>query len=491
MKRIKAWRSVLFLGVVTACGVPGSVAVAQASRTATARHTVPALMFSDIHFDPFHDPGKTPRLIAAPIGEWGKILAGPASANQAAAFAALQQRCGARGLDTPYALFQSSLQGAHRAAPNASFATVSGDLIAHGFACRFAAVFPGKAQGDYTAFVEKTVEYVTTELREALPKVPVYVALGNNDSNCGDNRLDGGSDFLAAVAKSVAAGLPKFVDPADRKKVLADFTAGGYYSVIMAAPVRNTRLIVLDDVFMSTVYATCGGKPDTTAAAAQIAWLRKELEGARLRQESVWVMGHIPPGVDIYSTFSKIRNLCGGDAPSMFLSSDELGKVLTENSDVVRLGIFAHTHMDELRLLEPEDGARGGAVPIKMVASVSPVNGNHPSFTVAQVDTASATLRDYMVFAASNLTANATWSKEYDYAEKYEATGFSSGALKKLIGEFHGDPNATTQASRAYIGNFFVGDSTSLIKPLWPQYVCSLSNTTAKGFVKCICPAAP
>jgi sphingomyelin phosphodiesterase acid-like 3 len=485
-------RNILFFLTLAVCVVLAvSSAGAQPSRTGTARHTVPALMLSDIHFDPFHDPGKTARLVAAPISEWGEILAEPPSADQVWSFAALQQRCGARGVDTPYALLQSSLQTAHRAAPNAAFATVSGDLIAHGFACRFAAVFPGRAQDDYTAFVEKTVEYVTTELRNTFPGVPVYVALGNNDSNCGDNRIDQGSEFLAAVAKSVMAGWPKSMDPADRKKAMADFAAGGYYSVMMAAPMRNTRLIVLDDVFMSTVYATCGGKPDNAAAAAQITWLRKELDGARQRRERVWVMGHIPPGVDIYSTFSKIRNLCGGDAPVMFLSSDELGKVLTENSDVVRLGIFAHTHMDEVRLLEPEGGAKGGMVAIKLIASISPVNGNHPSFTVAQVDTAAAMLRDYTVFAASNLEGDGAWSKEYDYAQKYHAAAFSSAALKKLIGDFQGDPNATTQASRAYIGNFVVGDNSSLIKPLWPQYVCGLSHATAKGFVRCMCPTMP
>ena len=281
------------------------------------------------------------------------------------------------------------------------------------------------------------------------------------------------------------------MDPADRKKALADFATGGYYSAMLAAPMRNTRLVVLDDVFMSTAYATCGGKPDTVAAAAQITWLRKELDGARKRKERVWVMGHIPAGVDIYSTFSKIRNLCGGDAPVMFLSSEELGKVLTENSDVVRLGIFAHTHMDEVRLLEPEGGAKGGAVAIKLIASISPVNGNYPSFTVAQVDTASATLRDYAVFAASNPAGNGAWSKEYDYAQKYDAAAFSPAALKKLIGDLQDDPNAKTQASRAYIGNFVVGDNSSLIKPLWPQYVCGLSHASAKAFVRCMCPAAP
>jgi sphingomyelin phosphodiesterase acid-like 3 len=476
----------LYWALVFAGVLVGS-ASGQTDHARVGRRTVSALMLSDIHFDPFHDPDKTGRLVSAPVSEWGKILAEPASAGQAAAFAALQQRCAARGVDTPYALLQSSLRAVRREAPNAAFITVGGDLIAHGFTCRFAAVVPGKTQDDYAAFVEKTVEYVTGELRRTLPGVPVYVALGNNDSDCGDNRLDGGSSFLSAVGKSVVAGLPRSMTQVDRKKILADFTAGGYYSVMMAAPMRNTRLIVLDDLFMLTQYATCGGKRDTAAGATQIAWLRKELDEARQRKERVWVMGHIPPGVDIYSTFAKMRNICAGDVPAMFLSSDGLGKVLTENADVVRLGIFAHTHMDELRLLSPEGDAKGGMVAIKVVSSISPVNGNEPSFTVGRVDTASATMKDYEVFEASSQTGNATWSKEYDYAKAYHTASFSPVALEKVIGEFRDDPDAKAEASRAYIKDFFVGDSSSLIKPLWPQYVCSLTHYTAKGFAGCMC----
>lgn len=217
---------------------------------------------------------------------------------------------------------------------------------------------PGEAQSDYAAFVAKTVAYITGELRGTFPGVPVYVALGNNDSGCGDYRFDGGSDFLATLARSVVAGLPK---SADQKKVLADFTTGGNYSVLMAAPMWNTRLIVLDDISMAPRYTTCSGKQDAVGRAAQTAWLQKELAEARRHKQRVWVMGHIPPGVDIYSTFAKMRNVCANEKPEMFLASDKLGDILIENADLVRLGIFAHTHTEEeeLRRLGRKAMSRG------------------------------------------------------------------------------------------------------------------------------------
>jgi sphingomyelin phosphodiesterase acid-like 3 len=486
-------KTMLFRRVAIACAVlalsmlPCASAGGQARRSAAAQSTVSALMLSDIHFDPFHDPAKTRRLASAPVEDWNHILEEPPSADQAAAFTALQERCAARGVDTPFALLQSSLEAEHRAAPLAKFITVSGDLVAHNFTCRYVQVFSRNTPSDYAAFVEKTIDYVIGEVRRTFPGVPVYVALGNNDSNCGDNRLDGGSDFLAAVGKSVVAALP---ESADRENALADFTASGSYTVMMAAPMRNTRLIVLDDLFMLTQYTTCGGKQDRTVAEEQIGWLRQQLAAARLHKQRVWVMGHIPPGVDVYSTFAKMRNVCGSDAPAMFLASDNLTDVLREYADVVRLGIFAHTHMDELRLLPRQEGAKGPAVAIKMVSSISPVNGNDPSFTVARVDTASAMLKDYAVFVASNKTgSDATWSKEYDYSQAYYRAVFSAPELEKLMIEFKADPDAKKEESKEFIRYFVPGDTSSLIKPLWPQYVCALGHATANGFAVCMCSA--
>ncbi len=221
--RIGRW-VVYFCVLIPLCSVSGeSSAIGQPGRVHAAQPTVTALMLSDIHFDPFHDPAKARRLADAPVSAWEEILSAPLSAGQAAAFAALQRRCGARGADTPFELLRSSLDAARREASDAKFIVVSGDLIAHGFGCRYEAVIPGRSQTEYATFAAKTIEYVAGELRKTFPDVPVYLALGNNDSGCGDYRFDGGDDFLAAVARSVWSGLPR---SADGKTALADFAAG-------------------------------------------------------------------------------------------------------------------------------------------------------------------------------------------------------------------------------------------------------------------------
>jgi sphingomyelin phosphodiesterase acid-like 3 len=454
-----------------------------------AKATIPALLLSDIHFEPFWDPAKAPQLASAPVSEWKAILAAAPSPDQQQRFAALQQSCHARGVDTSFALFDASLKVMRSHAAGVKFVTLSGDLLSHAFQCKFKTLFPQSTPADYRAFVEKTLDYVMGELYGAFPNVPVYAALGNNDSDCGDYRLDAHSEFLAVTGKEVT----KYFPASERQGAEESFAAGGYYSVSLPAPIENARLLVLNDLFMSSKYATCSGNADQSAADEQLTWLRQQLAEARANKQKIWVMGHIPPGVDLHSTVTKMVDVCGGKSPVMFLSSEKMADVIAEFSDVVELAIFGHTHMDELRLLK-DDGqnpASGKNVAVKMVASISPINGNHPSITVAQIDPSSAELVDYKVFAASNQSGvGAAWTEEYDFARSYHEAEFTSSSVSQLIAGFAADPVAITPASQNYIEDFSVGFATPLLRLAWPQYVCTLSNHTQQTFKACVCPAA-
>jgi len=472
-------------GIIVACFIwaSGSADAQGRPATASAEETIPAVFLSDIHFEPFFDPGKVPQLATAPVSAWKGILAGAPSADRQQRFAAIEQTCQTRGEDTSFALLESSLQAMRKDAVGAKFVTVSGDLIAHAFTCKFGALFPHAAVGDYRAFVEKTLDFVMDEVDADFPGAPVYWALGNNDSDCGDYQLDPHSEFLATVGEEVAKSIPAD----ERKGVEEMFAAGGYYSARL--PAGNARLLVLDDIFMSGRYTTCGGKADASVAEAQLAWLAQQLAEARRNNQKVWVMTHIPPGVDGHASAARIDQVCGAKGPKMFLASEKLAEVLEDSSDVVELAIFAHTHMDELRILKAEGGAPGTGVAVKMVSSISPINGNAPSFTVARVDAASAGLKDFRVFAASNATgAGTAWHEEYDWRQTYHEAEFSAVAVSKVIAGFEADPEAKTEASRNYINNFFVG-SSPLLGVIWPQYVCALRNDSAEGFKMCVCKA--
>jgi sphingomyelin phosphodiesterase acid-like 3 len=455
-------------------------------------HEVGALFVSDIHFEPFWDPAKAVRLKAAPVSGWSAILAGPASEDQAAKFAELQQTCKARGADTSYTLYESSLRAIHEDASGAKFVVLSGDLMAHDFSCKFAATFPEAKPGEYRAFAEKTIEFVMRKLRGALPGVPVYAALGNNDSDCGDYQLDPDSAFLAEIGKSLTADFPA----RDRAEALRTFAEGGFYSVRLPAPMEHTRILVLDDVFMSQRYATCGGKANPAPAAAQIAWMEQQLNAARRSHEKVWVMSHIPPGVNPYATATRALDLCSGGKPTMFLKSEALPNAMSNYGDVIELAIFAHTHMDEMRLLKPAAGAPSQGVAVKMVPSISPIDGNNPSFTVAEIDVATAELKDYQVFVASNQTGpdanpntsvGTQWREEYDFAKTYKEDAFTAASDEDLIAGFKADPTAQDSASQAYIRNYSTGGGLRNLGVFWQPYTCALRNDGADAFRECVC----
>ncbi len=459
-----------------------------------AAQTVPVVMLSDIHLDPFHDPAKFAQLRAAPVTGWAAILDEPESATQGAEFDRLQTTCGARGIDTSEALLRSSLAAAQKQQAAPLFVTVSGDLMAHKFDCRFHTLAPGATAAEYSAFAAKTVAYVALQLHLAFPHSPVYFALGNNDSGCVDYREDPDSSFLQADAVSFAADA---LSAANSRAIRKEFPQFGDYTINLPAPMQQTRLIVLQDIFQSNRYAGCGGAPTAAPAAEQIAWLRDQLTAARAAGQHVWVLAHIPPGVDAYSTLSKHGGgggICNSQAPESFLGSDALGDALTAFPDVIRLILLGHTHMDEMRIYKTS----GGTIPGKLTPSITPVNGNTPSFTLAQVDATQAILKDYTVFVASNKTGiDATWSPEYTYSTTYHMPDYSGASAAKLAALFLADRNGSSPDARLYQHFFFAGPhdietalESAAMQIVWPAYACTVTSAQTASFLRCACPTA-
>ena len=330
---------------------------AAARQEKTSVQTVEVLFVSDIHFEPFWDPGKSAQLAAAPVTDWKAILGSPDSPDRDQQFAAVATKLPRQGCR--YELYAVRVELAGDTCACGRREVCSGERGHDGacFACKFATMFPKAGSGDYRAFVEKTIEYVEGRLHDALPHVPVFAALGNNDSDCGDYRLDANSEFLEAAGRDLTADVPAM----ERTEAQRTFAAAGYYSVTLPAPIAHTKMLVLDDLFMARRYATCGGKTDAAPAAEQIAWMKRQLDAARSKQEKIWVMSHIPPGVDPYSTATKGKDVCKGGTPTMYLSSEALPDAVARYGDVVRLAVFGHTHMDEVRLLDTAGGRNGGA----------------------------------------------------------------------------------------------------------------------------------
>ncbi len=456
--------------------------VAVSASAAKGNITPSALMVSDTHFNPFHDPAKVKQLEATPASGWETIFASSDSPTQGQDFEELRTACKLRGIDTPYSLFASAISAIHRDAAGASFITISGDLLAHRFDCMFAKTLPGATPEQYTVFTAKTIEYEVLQLRHAIPGAAFYLALGNNDSACGDYRLDTGMEWFKILAHVAEARVGRMWG----KSATQSFEQGGYYSVEMALPMKKTRMIIVDDTFLDGGYKSCKGERNPEPGEKQMAWLQTQLDDARAHHERVWVMGHIPPGVSPYATFQqqkKTMNLCMAEGkPASFMPTDLLGDTILRNADVVKLGIFGHTHVDELKLLTGERGD----VPVKNVPSLTSIGGNYPSFTIAKLDPLTAELVDFTVISSPD-PEGSHWTKEYTFSERSGGIGFTPVTLKKVIAELAADSSGTTKLSQDYILNWSVGAQRQQLQPIWPGYVCGMNHSHAEDYKSCVC----
>ncbi len=495
-------------------------------------------MLSDIHFDPFHDPAKLPQLLTEPIDHWPAILNSPTSPTQAADLQTLQNQCGGRALDTPWPLLKTTLAAAHNAEARPLFVTLSGDILTHEFPCRFRHTAPNTTPQELVAFSAKTVTFVLAQLRQAYPRTPVYASLGNNDSGCNDYRENPDDLFLKQTADALRAAT------LDLK---VTFTPEGDYAIPLPAPIEHTRLLVLEDIFESREFTTCAGSPDRTAEAAQIHWLRTQLADARTHNDHVWLMSHIPPGVDVYNSFRRYifqpAGLCNA-TPRPFLADTALPDALLDYADTVRLAVFGHSHMDEFRLLHrpaptaistalssrpepsatpssrpnelssrPErseverpavgdaraEGTSQPAIPAKLVPSISPYAGNRPAFLVATVDPHTAILKDWRTFVSPSPDGSTPpWTEAYRFTTAFHVPDFSAASAEKLTSAFTADKSGQSPESTAFRQHYYPGDIGLYalgLAQIWPAFACSAREVRPSAVHDCICgtpqPTAP
>ena len=414
------------------------------------------LSVSDIHFDPFSDPTLIAKLEAAPAADWEAILA----SSTVVSFSTY-------GSDINDVLLRSAIAEMKKRIPSPAFVLVSGDFLAHKFQQTYQRYATGKSQTAYTAFVTKTIAYVTAVLRKAYPDAPIYPVLGNNDSDCGDYAVAPDSVFLANV-RDVWKPLVRSRS-FDRR-----FPTGGYYHADVRT-LKNVRVIGLNTNFFSTNYTNPCGKPGPDPGLRQLAWLEGELDLARVEGKRVWLLFHIPPGIDVFD--SEDGGTCP-DLKSQTFWKDEYEQKYLKITGAHRqtiLGSFAgHTHQDEFRL------ASGRFIHI--TPSVTPVFGNNPAFEIVDVTTA-GDITGYTAYHLPNVAL--PWSREYSFDEAYDKQAYTTATLTELERAIGSDAAIRTK----YFGYYSSGSAKSSAGALakWRGYWCGLRTMPAPAFPTCAC----
>lgn len=476
---LKVGRLILFAVIMAFAG----------STSAQAR--TPVLLLSDIHFDPFHDPAKFARLQQEPVNQWHAILEGVNSSTQATDFSDLQVACKAGGIDTSWRLFSASLRAEKARIARPAFVVIPGDILGHKFQCKYKALTSQYDPAAFSAFAAKTFKFVLSEVHSTFPNVPVYVALGNNDTGCAHEQEDENSEFLRSTASVLADAA---FDQRNAEAIRHDFPRQGNYSVLLPLPMRRTRLISMQDLY-SAGGLTCAGLPNPIAVQHQVSWLREQLVAAREKRERVWILAHIPAGIDVTATLKMPGKLSADAEPRTALKSEEILHLITKFPDVITLGVFGHTHNDEFRVWRDPSAPSGEGVPIKIVSALSPNGGHLSSFTIADVDSHRAVMNDFTVYATSRSSvAETIWNEEYRFTSTYGAKDFTSGSITRLADAFVSDPTASSLASKAYMRYYNRGDHSALsphaVGPSdvtsWRRNACAVQNGFKGAYRQCI-----
>ena len=204
------------------------------------------------------------------------------------------------GQDTNHALLTSSLAVFAKTVADADFAIVPGDLLAHEFnakASKALGVAPtSRAAGEMAV---KTTLFVAAALADALAGKPAIIALGNVDSNCGDYRIEPGGSYLAATREAVRrlVGAARLAPDFDET-----YAAGGYYAArhpndSQRADRGPERRAVVDGIPGCLRQERLRRRTGHDGLAA-----RPARAATRGRRERIWLVHHIPWGIDPYST---------------------------------------------------------------------------------------------------------------------------------------------------------------------------------------------
>ena len=375
----------------------------QSTRTSDqiqAANSGSALLLTDIHLNPLDGASNTnvDQLAKADIDDWPAILG------------TFQQGFSSIGSDPNYPFVDSALAEAAKHRPF-DYVVFTGDMLVHDFRNKF----PLAAE-QFPAFARKTAAFVARQLRTRFSNVPVFVAIGNNDSDGCDYGSTPNGKFLGAVADEMTV----LKTSADANQ---DFRSGGYFT-LPHPTVAGQDIIVLNSVFWSTSYFdpnppyNCTDPPPGDPGSDELNWLESTLQTASKNRHGVTFVMHIPPGVDPHS----------GDKAQSFWKAQYFSRfsaLMKKYSGMVQVALAGHTHFDDFRVFD--DFPAG---PWRITPAVSPKFGNNPGFSVLSYDSKTATISDIATFFAS--PPRMAWAKEYNFNKAYNLSGFSATNLQTL-----------------------------------------------------------
>lgn len=416
------------------------------------------LAVSDIHFDPFAGSGGplTDKLAATDPSGWAAILAKTGDPPSG------------YGQDTNYTLLASALASMARTQPAPQVALVAGDFLAHDFESQYDKFAGDKSPAAYQSFVDKTMAFLALELGDALPRTQFVIALGNNDSYCGDYQGTPHSEFLAHAAQafeplvSRGGGAPGFA---------AQF--GDLGSYVARMPGGGGSIVALNDVYWSSRYSNACGSPKQHPGAEELQWLAGALKAIDPKRPA-WLMLHVPVGIDVYGSLH-------ASEPVPLLDAGYQRRMLsTIGGRSWSAGLFGHLHMSTFRRVSSSP-----ALALLGVPAISPVFSNNPAYLLLSVASGSASIVDYKAYALDLHATRPAWAPEYSFGATYGLPRFDAGTLGTLQGRLRSNPRMKAAYERYYTSGSGIG---GIDAANFQDYWCGNVALTSPAFATCSSP---
>ena len=510
MSKISRCFFILVLGNVVWMSGCGGGSSAPATPPATpSTYTVVAI--SDIHFNPLANPALFTSLNAQPASQWKSIFDNDQATNPAppAPF----------GADTNYPELVLALAALKQNLGSSPVVLFSGDMLGHDLTQCFyeldtastlpaqlnpasCPVNPTTTPAETTAmqsFLDKTMAFVSTEIRANVGNVPVIFVPGNIDTY---SIYGTGPDaqFLSDNASTYYTQLLN--SSVDQASFQSTFTTLGSYS----APILNSKVLVV--ALDSNPLAQSPYLPPLDPYA-ELTWLDSQLAAAQAAGQKVWLIMHVPPGVNTTGT---AQNAAKSVAPNPETDDEavmmwqaqyqaEFMLILAKYPGLIAMGITGHTHMDEFRVLPTGDVFFG-------IPGISPVFGNNPAFKIFTIAQASQMPMDYQTIDY-NLAASpapAQFNSLYTFSTAYGAT--ANTTLESSFQQLYPQltltaPDTAAPDTATFLNYYDTGNATSFPYPIgpgtyiqipwnmantanWPFFSCGISQMDEPDYVDCV-----
>ena len=465
--------------------VAGGMTVHAASHPPDARF----LIVSDLHFNPMADPALVSDLAAADPSQWDAILD-----------RTTPDTLSAYGSDTNWWLLKSALEQFPVTVAHPALIMVTGDLLAHDFPATFRSATHDSDQQHYRTFVLKTVEFLAMQLQRRYPGIRIFMTPGNNDNDCGDYTIEANGTFLndtSPVARELAAGDDQFVSA---WKSLGSFN-------VPHPGLSGVRIISFNSIFLSNKYraldSSQGCAPvSSTAASDVLAWLEQNLAAAAQTNQKVWLMLHIPPGIDGYASSMKYQShppmgaapsfeACGRAIVPMWAPAwtAQFDALLAKYHGTVVAGFAGHTHSDDFRLI----GDAGTDREFVLInPAISPIYKQNPGFRVVTYR-GDGSVTDQATYYLTNLTSASSktkgrWRREYTFKKKWKTRQLNSASLGNVYGKVVASEKVRGEWLKLYAVS---GPAEASEKGIARGLYCAVESLDVASYKACYCSENP